>query len=51
MLTKHARADGRPQDQTADTIVRINSTTNSTCAKTEGAVWYYERSEGSERKA
>jgi len=42
-------ANGRPQDQTGDTIVKVNSTTKSSCATTEGAVWYYERAEGSER--
>lgn len=46
-----SHANGRPQDQTADSIERVDSTTNSSCAKAENAVWYYERSEGSERKA
>lgn len=43
------QANGRPQDQTAETIVKVNSTTKSTCAKADGAVMYYERAEGSER--
>lgn len=45
------QSDGRPQDQTDESIVRVDSTTNSTCAQADGAVWYYERAEGSERDA
>jgi ribonuclease T2 len=40
---------GRPQDHTGSDIAKVNSTTKSNCATTEGGVWYYERSSGSER--
>ncbi|KPI40645.1 Ribonuclease T2-like protein [Cyphellophora attinorum] len=40
---------GRPQDHTGSNIAKVNSTTKSNCATTEGGVWYYERSSGSER--
>jgi ribonuclease T2 len=37
--------NGRPQDKMP---VPIDSTSASTCATSENAVWYYERTQGSE---
>lgn len=42
-------ANGRAQDQTEQSEVKVNSTSKSNCATSKGAVWYYERTPGSER--
>lgn len=49
-LWYYHHVNGRPQD--VDPVpVPVSDSFRTTCAKADGAVWYYERSKGSERSS